>query len=79
MNEHYKLDGIEAIDVIDQVTARDGIDKAQAYCVGNAIKYLVRLGAKESASVEDDLFKAENYLHRARTGQWIGDDDDRQN
>lgn len=49
-----------------------------AYCCGaaryiidcNAAKYIIRMG-KKTEDFESDLFKAENYLHRARTGRWI--------
>jgi len=35
------------------------------------MKHLARVGTKEIASVEQELLKAENYIHRARTGEWI--------
>lgn len=37
-----------------------------------AIKYLLRIGTKDCGDKE--LFKAENFIHRARTGNWIGQD-----
>lgn len=36
--------------------------------VAQALKYLLRLGAKDAA--DSELGKAENYIHRARTGGW---------
>ena len=35
-------------------------------------KYLSpRLGSKSETPIELDLMKAENYIHRARTGKWL--------
>lgn len=34
-----------------------------------ALKYLLRVGTKDG--VEKELFKAENFIHRARTGKWM--------
>lgn len=34
-----------------------------------ALKYLLRVGTKDG--VEKELFKAENFIHRARTGEWM--------
>ena len=68
-NEHYKLGGFEAIDVIERVIGNDNLTPNQSFAVGNALKYLLRLGKKDE--VASELFKAENYLHRARTGKWI--------
>lgn len=77
----YSLGGIAAEDVIAAVMARalrascgpggrpDAERAAFAWDVGNALKYLLRLGAKDSLAVE--VAKAENYLHHARTGRWM--------
>lgn len=69
MNDHYKLGGFEAIDVISRVINSDDLTPDQVFAVGNALKYLLRLGRKDE--VDKELFKAENYLHRARTGRWL--------
>jgi len=69
--EHYDKSGIEAIKLIESVVSREKLPRKAAYCVGNAIKYLLRAGLKEGESWEDDVAKAENYLHRSRTGEWI--------
>lgn len=66
---YYKLGENEAIDVIENVIQSDSLTPSQAWCAGNALKYLLRLGKKDG--VESELYKAENYLHRARTGKWI--------
>ena len=50
--------------------SRENIPRKPAYNIGLAIKYLLRLGLKEGESWEEDVAKAENYLHRARTGEW---------
>ena len=69
MSDHYELGGIEAIDVISRVINNDNLTPDQVFAVGNALKYLLRLGKKDG--VASELFKAENYLHRARTGRWL--------
>ena len=61
----------EAIDIIEEVVSRETLSKPVAYCVGNALKYILRVGNKPNASKWEDLAKAENYLHRARTGAWM--------
>lgn len=51
---------------------RNGVEPARAYNVVAALKYLSsRLGAKNDTPIELDLLKAENYIHRARTGHWL--------
>jgi len=36
-----------------------------------AQKHIKRAGTKDIASIDSELHKAENYLHRARTGRWL--------
>ena len=36
-----------------------------------AMKHLNRLGTKDGNDLDEELLKAENYIHRARTGEWI--------
>ena len=55
---HYQLsDGMEAIDVIDQV-----VEDPASFYRGNAIKYLLRAGRKGDA--KQDLEKARWYIDR---------------
>lgn len=72
---HYDIktptDKFEAIDIIEAVVSRETLSRPVAYCVGNALKYILRVGNKPNASKWEDLAKAENYLHRARTGAWM--------
>ena len=72
---HYDIktptNKFEAIDVIEAVVSRTTLSRPVAYCVGNALKYILRVGNKPTASQWEDLAKAENYLHRARTGAWM--------
>ena len=72
---HYNIKSpvakFEAIDVIEAVISRETLSRPVAYCVGNALKYILRAGNKPNASKWEDLAKAENYLHRARTGAWM--------
>lgn len=72
---HYDLKSptgsFESIDVLEAVVSRESLPRPVAYCIGNALKYLLRAGNKPGVSWWDDLAKAENYLHRARTGAWM--------
>jgi hypothetical protein len=73
--ERYSLCGcaVKAEDVIADVMGRvesaEGFGMAQAWDVGNALKYLLRAGRKDALDIE--LGKAENYLHHALTGEWL--------
>jgi len=71
--EHYKglkNLGVESIAIIEAFMEMDSqLTPAQKYLCATALKYLLRVGRKDS--VEIDLQKAENYIHRARTGNWI--------
>jgi hypothetical protein len=56
---------------MDALTS-NGIPASRVYNVVAAVKYLSpRLGAKADQPIELDLMKAENYIHRARTGKWL--------
>lgn len=68
--KHYDGCGVETIEIIESVVNREKLPRNAAYSIGNAIKYLLRVGLKDGESWEDDVAKAENYLHRARTGVW---------
>ena len=41
----------------------------KAHWVSFAVKHLLRAGLKDD--VDCELLKAENYLHKARTGLWL--------
>jgi len=53
---HYKRGGIEAITVIEAWDL--------GYCLGNAVKYICRAGAKDPLKHLEDLKKARWYLDR---------------
>ena len=54
---HYQgANGLEAIDVIEGF----GLN----YCLGNAVKYLLRAGKKDPARWREDLQKARWYIDR---------------
>lgn len=58
--DHYRTDsGLETIDVIEAFC--DGLNGIEAFCTGNAIKYLCRWRKKNGVQ---DLKKAEWYLQR---------------
>lgn len=71
--DRYAVCGIQAeeiiVDVMERVDLIEGFGMSQAWDVGNAVKYLMRAGLKDELGVE--LGKAENYLHHARTGEWL--------
>lgn len=65
--------GVEAEDVIAAVmrnALKRGMTTSQAWDVGNAAKYLTRLGRKDDP--ERELIKAWSYLNHALTGEWTG-------
>lgn len=69
--EHYDFPQCrEAIDVIEYVVSNEAMSRRAGFCVGNAIKYILRAGRKEGESWRDDISKAKNYLHRALTSEW---------
>lgn len=75
MVKHYNTSEIETIDFIEQVIKDYPPEKA--FHIGNAIKYLAR--APHKGSTDDDLYKAENYIHRVRTGKWMHESTTRKN
>lgn len=55
--KHYEvIDGLEAIEIIARSMT---VEQFKGYCLGNIIKYRMRLGSKDA--VEQDLKKAQNY------------------
>ncbi len=69
---HYDFPACkESIEVIETVVSRESFSRKAAFCIGNALKYLLRAGEKDGETWMDDIAKAENYLHRARTGEWM--------
>jgi len=52
---HYTTGKMETIDFID--------DKELGFCLGNAVKYIVRAGKKDPAKTVEDLQKAIWYLN----------------
>lgn len=67
-----KIETIDYLEFIMDALVRNGIPASRAYDVVAALKYLSpRLGAKSGTPIELDLMKAENYIHRARTGKWL--------
>jgi len=66
-DSHYREMNIEPIVIQEQIM---GAAAMPAYCLAQAVKYILRAGHKEGASFMDDLVKARNYLHRAITGEW---------
>lgn len=73
--DHYRCGSAQTIDFIEDFLANESrlLTTKQKYSIGNAIKYLSRAGLKGSTPDDaiTDLKKAENYIHRAITGEWI--------
>ena len=53
---HYTTGRIEVIDFIE--------DKDLGFCLGNAVKYIVRAGKKDPKKEVEDLQKAAWYVNR---------------
>lgn len=71
--KYYKLnDNLEAMDVIEKVT--DGLNGRDAFCLGNIIKYVLRAG-KKTASIDEDLTKANDYAHQLCKHHWRASND----
>lgn len=70
---HYDIAGISTIVILDSIAERKDIPRKAIFPICNAVKYLLRCGAKPGESWQDDVAKAENYLHRVRTGEWMKD------
>lgn len=73
--EYYDGGEVETIVYLEGlITAliKNGVEPRRAHNIVAATKYLSsRLGAKADQPIELDLMKAENYIHRARTGKWL--------
>ena len=69
--KHYYIAGISTIAILESIADRVDIPRKAIFPICNAVKYLIRCGAKHGESWRDDVAKAENYLHRARTGEWM--------
>lgn len=65
---HYTGGSIETIEKIETVI--EGLSGADAYLLGNVIKYVDRAGKKDGEDAEKDLAKANNYATRLCTGHW---------
>lgn len=55
--DHYKLDGISTIEMIERATAH--LEGVEAFCAGNVIKYITRYSRKNGLG---DLQKAKQYI-----------------
>jgi TPR repeat protein len=72
-DKHYASKEIEPIQVIEETIDRltGKLDPKAVFNIGQSLKYILRAGLKEGESVEKDLDKAYNYLHRAKRGTWV--------
>ncbi len=60
---HYKNQSIETIDMMLRIW---GPKAVILFCEINAFKYRMRVGNKESESIEDDVKKAKCYEQKAK-------------
>lgn len=63
------LEAIVVIEALGLLLASRGVDPKKIYALQQVVRYIWRLGAKDAMDTE--LGKAENYIHRARTGEWL--------
>lgn len=76
-DEHYRgieAAGVEPIAVLEMIVCQGLPPELHDIAKRNlsvalATKYLLRRGSKDEARKELD--KAANYIHRARTGEWL--------
>ena len=68
---YYNEMPVETIKIIHAIVKREELPREAAYDIGTAVKYQCRAGLKPDNNWKDDIRKAENYLHHARTGEWI--------
>ena len=65
-----KIETIEYMEYVAKCQADNGLPISKVVDISLALKYLSsRLGAKDN--VDTELEKAEQYIHHARTGQWL--------
>ena len=75
-DEHYReieRTGVEPIEAMETailagIPAPHHAAVLRNFNIAMALKYLLRCGSKDTP--DEELRKAENYLHRARTGEW---------
>ena len=75
-DDHYReiervgVEPIEAMEtaILAGIPAPHHAAVLRNFSIAMATKYLLRCGSKDEP--EEELRKAENYLHRARTGKW---------
>ena len=75
-DKHYKDDAVETIQIQEWIMREfsGDIGPDRAHLVAHASKYLRRAGKKDGEPWEKDLQKFINYIHRAITGVWIGEE-----
>lgn len=59
---------IKIMDFYADEYVKRGVPASKAMELCLALKYVLRAGSKDE--LEKELFKAENFIHRVRTGEW---------
>lgn len=60
--EHYQ--GEDGLECIDYMIALFGVETVKCFCRCNYYKYRFRAGRKAGSSADEDLAKAEWYMHK---------------
>ncbi len=72
-DDHYAAMDVEPMTVMEQRIAVPGhLSPVESLHVATALQYLMRAGLKEGQPWRKDVQKAQNHLHRALTGDWLG-------
>lgn len=71
--EHYRMEGFDSIEFVDEVLGDmeamlGHLQPRDAYCIKDALKYAMRAGKK--GDWRDDAYKCADYLVRFRIGMF---------
>lgn len=73
-DDHYRRmesEAIEPIRVMEMLADREALPRRAAVLIVLAEKHILRAGEKSGEDWRKEIAKAENYLHRALTGEWM--------
>ena len=77
---HYKEAGkvgalpepIEALEQVEAQLINAGVEVNRVCNIVRGLKYILRADLKANENVDKEIHKFFNYVHRARTGKWLG-------
>ena len=76
MSDHYErlaAQEVEPIIIMEAISRRQNIPEVPRMNIVLAEKHILRAGEKDDNPWDKEIYKAEDYLHRARTGKWMTD------